>query len=310
MPPPPKAGEIVDDWRLERQLADGRHTRLFVARERQGGEPVVLKFPKPGGLPEADLRAILLREAFIGQHVDSPHLGRTLPVDPARQSRLYNVQPFYEGGTLHGRLSRGDPIPMAEGVAIAACIARAVMALHRQGVIHRDIKPDNVILGPDGGVKLIDLGVAKVERVEETGARAPGTPGFVAPEMFAGDSDGDEKTDQFALGVTLYRLFADEAPWGEVDPDSRPPYERPTSLTRRRPDAPAWLEAAIMRAIAPDPAHRWADVQDLVQALESGGALAVEPPREMSLLERDPVRFWKGVSLVLLIALIVSLALG
>ena len=310
MPPPPKAGEIVDDWRLERQLADGRHTRLFVARDRQGGEPVVLKFPKPGTLPEADLRAILLREAFIGQHVDSPHLGRTLPVDPARQSRLYNVQPFYEGGTLHGRLSRGEPIPMAEGVAIAACIARAVMALHRQGVIHRDIKPDNVILTADGGVKLIDLGVAKVERVEETGARAPGTPGFVAPEMFAGDSDGDEKTDQFALGVTLYRLFADEAPWGAVDPDSRPPYERPTSLTRRRPDAPAWLEAAIMRAIAPDPAHRWADVQDLVQALESGGALAVEPPREMSLLERDPVRFWKGVSLVLLIALIVSLVLG
>jgi len=110
--------------------------------------------------------------------------------------------------------------------------------------------------------------------------------------------------------VTLYRLFADEAPWGAVDPDSRPPYERPTPLTRRRPDAPAWLEAAIMRAMAPDSAHRWADVQDLVQALESGGALAVEPPREMSLLERDPVRFWKGVSLVLLIALIVSLALG
>lgn len=309
IPPPPKTGEIVDDWRLEKQLADGRHTRLFLAREGQGGGPVVLKFPKPGTLPEADLRAILLREAFIGQHVSSPHLGRTLPVDPARQSRLYNVQPWYEGGTLHGRLSRGEPIPLPEGVRIASAVARAVAALHRQGVIHRDIKPDNVILGSGGGVKLIDLGVARVERVEESGARAPGTPGFVAPEMFGGAGEGDEKTDQFALGVTLYRLFTGDYPWGDVDPDSRPAYERPAPLTRRRPDAPAWLEAAVMRATAPDPAHRWGDVQDLVHALESGGALSVEPPRPLSLLERDPVRFWQGVSIVLLIALVVSLVL-
>lgn len=309
IPAAPKAGDVVDDWRLEKQLADGRHTRLFLARDGQGAEPVVLKFPKPGTLPDAALRALLLREAFIGQHVASPHLGRTLPTDPARQSRLYNVQPFYDGGTLHGRLSRGEPIPLAEGVRIAGAISRAVMALHRQGVIHRDIKPDNVMLLARGGVKLIDLGVARVDRVEETGGKVPGTPGFMAPEMFAGDTEGDQATDQFALGVTLYRLFTGDYPWGDVDPDSRPAYERPTPLTRRRPDAPAWLEAAVMRAISPDPDHRWPDIQALVQALESGGALTVAAPRQLSLLERDPARFWQGVSIVLLIALIAAFVL-
>lgn len=174
---------------------------------------------------------------------------------------------------------------------------------------HRDIKPDNVILETQGGLKLVDLGVARLRLAEEFAeAEALGTAGYKAPEMYAGES-GNTATDQFALGVTLYRLFTRTYPWGEVDPADAPRFDRaPAPPTRHRPDMPAWLEAAIMRAVAVDPNERFEDVEELIHVLETGSAVAAPPPRQLSLIERDPVRFWQGVSLVLLIAFLVSMA--
>ena len=313
--PVPDAGANVDGFRLERVLSDGRYTRIFLARDELDGEgerlagPLILKFPKPAILSEKGARSAFLRESFIGRRVDSPLVGRVLNLPPGRQSRLYIVQPFYDGGTLHRRLAEDGPFDIQGGVALAIRLTRAVAALHRLGVAHRDIKPDNVILERDGNIKLIDLGVARLPRVEEFAeAEAPGTPGFMAPEMFDGAA-GDAKTDQFALGVTLYRIFTRTYPWGEVDADSRPRFDHPpTPATKHRPDMPAWLEAALARTIALDPDDRFADLGELLHVLESGSALAVRPRESLSLIEKNPVRFWQGVSLLMLIAFLVSLA--
>ena len=313
--PVPEPGANVDGFRLERVLSDGRYTRIFLARDELDGEgqrlagPLILKFPKPAILSENGARSAFLRESFIGRRVDSPLVGRVLNLPAGRQSRLYIVQPFYEGGTLHRRLAEDGPFDIQGGVGVAIRLTRAVAALHRLGVAHRDIKPDNVILEKDGNIKLIDLGVARLPRVEEFAeAEAPGTPGFMAPEMFDGAA-GDAKTDQFALGVTLYRIFTRTYPWGEVDADSRPRFDHPpTPATRHRSDMPAWLEAALARTIALNPDDRFADLDDLLHVLESGSALAVRPRDSLSLIEKNPVRFWQGVSLLMLIALLVSLA--
>ena len=193
--------------------------------------------------------------------------------------------------------------------AVALPLARAVSALHRAGVTHRDIKPDNVILETGGGLKLVDLGVARLRQAEEFAeAEAPGTAGYKAPEMYAGEA-GNAATDQFALGVTLYRMFTRTYPWGEVDPADAPRFDRaPAPPTRHRPDMPAWLEAAILRAAAVDPDDRFEDVEELIHVLETGSAVAAPPPRQLSLIERDPVRFWQGVSLLLLLAFLISMA--
>ena len=136
---------------------------------------------------------------------------------------------------------------------LATRIARAVAALHRARVIHRDIKPDNILLLKDGGLKLIDLGVARLPQLEDFPAEdIPGTPSYMAPELFSGAA-GDEMTDLFALGVTIYRMFARSYPYGEIEPFMKPRFGRPASLAARRPDLPAWLDAAIARAIAVDP---------------------------------------------------------
>lgn len=308
--PPPEAGDAVDGFHLQRVVADGRYTRLFLARDTmdEAAPPVVLKFPKPAVVSERGARTAFLREAFIGRRIDSPFVGKVLTLDPGRQSRLYIAQPFYAGRTLHARLADEGPLEIAEGVAVALKLARAVSSLHRAGVTHRDIKPDNVILEGNGGLKLVDLGVARLRQAEEFAeAEAPGTAGYKAPEMYAGQS-GDPATDQFALGVTLYRLFTATYPWGAVDPADAPRFDRaPTPASRRRPDMPAWLEAALMRAVAVDPDDRFEDVEELIHVLETGSAVAAPPPRRLSLIERDPVRFWQGVSLLLLIALLVAM---
>ena len=308
--PPPNAGQAVDGYQLERIISDGRYTRVFLARDGAKPAPLVLKFPKPALLSEKGARSAFLRESFIGRRVDSPYVGRTLTPEAGRQSQLYLVQPFYEGQTLHARLTH-EPLEMGEGVATALKLARAVAALHRLGVAHRDIKPDNVILEKDGELKLIDLGVARIPKLEEEfdQAEAPGTPGYMAPELFDG-APGDAASDQFALGVTLYRMFAGpHYPWANAEGAGRPKFEqRPISLTRLRPDVPSWLHAAIRRTLQVDRDERFADVDELVHVLESGERLAAPQREPQGLIERHPVRFWQGMCLFLLVCLLVSLA--
>lgn len=305
--PPPNAGDTIDGFHLERLLSEGRYTRLFIARD--GAEQVVIKFPKPALLSESGARSAFLRESFLGRRVDSPFVGRTIAVPPERQSRLYIVTPYYEGETLEQRLLRSRPT-IATGTALAIKLARGVAALYRLGVAHRDIKPENAIVGPDGSVRLIDLGVARLPRISDFAeAELPGTPSYMAPEMFAGNP-GDAGTDQYALGVTIYRLFTGRYPYGEVEAFSRPKFGEPVPPSRYRDDLPAWLDALILKAVARDPRDRFSDVEELIYRLEQGSTRAVPPKAWQPLIERDPVRFWQAVAALLAVALLLALLHG
>jgi serine/threonine protein kinase len=227
-----------------------------------------------------------------------------------RRSCLYGVLPFYEGETLEARLVRRPQVTLASGLEIALKLTKAVAALHRAGIIHRDIKPENVMLETGGGLKLIDLGVARLRQFEEAAAHeVPGTRSYMAPELFSG-SVADEGTDLFALGVTVYRMFAGGAyPYGEVEPFATPRLGKMTSLTKHRPDLPAWLERTIARAITLDPRERFADAIEFAFELEHGSLRALPHSIERpSLYDRNPTRFWQAVSALLFIALLVALA--
>jgi serine/threonine protein phosphatase PrpC len=307
--PAPEAGEIVDDYRLEARLADGRYSRLMRAEDLRGGALVAIKFPQPLVAEDRTYRRAFVNEAFVASRVRSPWIGEVIEQPPERQTRLYSVMPFYDGETLERRLNREPPVSYAEGAQIAMRVARAVASLHRAGVIHRDVKPDNILLLKDGGLRLIDLGVARLPQIEDfPPGDIPGTPSYMAPELFAGEA-GDESADLYALGVTVYRLFARAYPYGEIEPFSKPRFGAPASLTARRPDLPAWLDAAIARAIAIDPAKRYRDVLEFAFEIENG-ARSGRPaaPRKKSLHEKNPLLFWQGLCALLLLALIFVLA--
>ena len=305
-PPPP--GASIDGFRIERVLSEGRYAILLAAQDTEDGSKVVLKFPRPNALSTRAVRLAFARELLLAQRVSSPYVLAAYPVRPERQTALYCVQPLLQGETMAARLERG--LPALDGALEAAvALTRGVAALHRLEVVHRDIKPENVMLTADGGLKLIDLGVARLPRVEDFhGDEIPGTPGYMAPEQFDGHA-GDALTDQFALGVTLYRWLTGKWPYGEQEAFQRPRFGRPQPPSRHRPEIPSWLDDAVLTAIQPEREARFGDVVELLRALEGGGPmLKIAKLRGRPLIERDPERFWMIVSAVLAIALIASLA--
>lgn len=305
----PAAGETVDDFRLEAVISEGRYSLLMRATDLQNGKTLALKFPHPRIADDATYRLAFVNEAWVAARVRSPFIGEIVELPPGRQTRLYSAMPFYDGETLEQRLRRGPKMNIPEGLSIATRLSRAVATLHRSGVIHRDIKPDNVILLHDGGLRLVDLGVCRAPHLDDFPTQdIPGTPSYMAPELFQGAA-GDEMSDLYALGVTVYRMFSGVYPYGEIEPFSNPRFSKPQPLGAKRPDLPAWLDGAVMTAVAVNPRDRFGDVLEFAFELENGAARA-EParPRRKSLYERNPLIFWRWLSLVLACLLILSLA--
>jgi serine/threonine protein phosphatase PrpC len=306
--PTPVAGETVDGFVLKAVLSDGRYSRLFGAIDEVEGGEAALKFPKPLVAEAPQRHLAFLREAWVGARVNSPWIVHIAELPPGRQTCLYTVMTLYQGELLETRLARRPALGLEEGRNIAVHLARGAAALHRTGVIHRDIKPDNVMLEAGGSLKLLDLGVARVPGLEDFPPKdVPGTLAYMAPEMFDGEV-GDEATDIYALGVTMFRAFTGEFPYGNIDAVSPPRRDRPKDLTALRPDLPAWLQDAVARAIAVDPADRYHDMAEFAQEMEAGPPRA--PPavrRPLTLYERAPLRFWQGVAALLALALLVSL---
>jgi len=306
----PVPGDVIDGFRLDEQVSDGRYSRLFRAEDTTDGRDVIIKFPHPRVTEEAAYRRAFVREAWVASPVRSPYVSEIIELPAGRQTRLYSAMPYYAGETLEQRLRRSPPVTLEEGVRIGILLSKAVYALNRRDIVHRDIKPENVMLLSAGSLRLLDLGVARLPGLEvEPDEVVPGTPSYMAPELFSGAA-GDVQSDVYALGVTLYRLFSDHYPYGEVEAFSRPRFTKRAPLDQYRPDLPAWLDGLLARATAIEPAQRFGDAMEL--AIELEHSLAHAPrivTRRESLYERNPLRFWKFISLLLFLALLVSLAM-
>ena len=306
--PTPQVGDTVDGFVLNVLVSDGTYSRLFGAIDEADGGTVVLKFPKPQVAAEATYHAAFVREAWVGTRVTSPWVAHVIELPPGRQTCLYTVMPLYVGELLETRLTRSPVVGLEEGRSIAIRLAHGAGALHRAGIIHRDIKPDNVILEPGLLPRLLDLGVVRLPGLEDFPPEAiPGTTAYMAPEMFAGEA-GNVATDVYALGVTLFRAFTGSFPYGNPDAVSLPRQDRPRDLATLRPDLPAWLAAALARAVAVDPAERFTDMAELASEFEAGPGHAPPPARRpLTLYERFPVQTWQAVAALLAVALAVSL---
>ncbi len=300
--PLPLEGDVVDGFVLLRILAETSTARLFIAAD--GPEQVVLKFPR-GENVGSDDRHRFVREVFIAQRVSHANLGTALELTGERQGRLYLAMPFFDGETVHARLQR-RPMAVSEAVSIACKVGRGLVALHRMGVVHRDIKPQNVMLLSDGGVKIIDFGVARLPDLEETHeAESPGTLDYMAPELLEGHR-GDAASDQYALGVALYMMLTGRYPHGETPPGARPMFGPVAPPSRYRDDIPAWLDTALLRATAMRSEDRFGDVDELVFELENASTRAAPRRERKPLIARNPVLFWQVICVLLVVLLVAS----
>lgn len=298
---PPSIGETLDGFRIEARLHEGRMSTLYKALDEESNRIVALKFPNPRHADDPHFVECFLREEWLGKRIDSPRIVRVLALRAGRRSRLYSVLEHHSGETLAERIRRKRGLSVRESLAFARQLLTALDHLHRKGVIHRDVKPDNVLIDEHNHLRLIDLGVSRIERLhEKANAATPpvGTPSYMAPELFAG-RPADERADVYSAGVTFYEMLTQRYPYGEIEAFSHPRFSRPTPAERYNPDIPAWLSATLLRACAVEPAARFANVVDFATALANPKPESLST-RKPPLLERIPPQRWRMLFMLLL----------
>ena len=189
---------------------------------------------------------------------------------------FYLVMPLVEGESLRARLVREGPLPVRDVLRIIADVADALAYAHRKGIIHRDIKPDNILLAGRHAL-VADFGVAKAMSEalgtdrNLTGGVALGTPAYMAPEQATADPALDHRVDLYALGILAYELLTGRPPFDGDTPHevlTAQVLDPPVPVSERRPDTPAALAALVMRALQKDPAARWATADELLPQLD------------------------------------------
>ena len=286
-----RVGDRLDGYIITARVADNGVHQLYQARDGDGGPLVAIKLLHPSRASDAEERAMLAHEAWLGQHVASQGAQSGFVRVHVRRpgaTALHVVFDWHAGQTMTQRCAKGGLPPVAEVIAAAVAVARALGQLHRLGVVHRDIKPDNLHLGDDGRWRVLDLGAALSgrERSTQHGLRA-GTPSYMNPEQWDGATP-DPGSDLFALGVTLYQWLTGRLPFGDIEPYQVARYRRdPVPVSRLRPDVPIWLDHIVMRALARAAHQRFETAEELLLALERGAARPLTAPLATPLLQRD-----------------------
>lgn len=306
LPPRLKPGQELDGLAVEEIVHDSRLTQLYRVRDKKSGQRLILKTLRPECEGDNEEIAGLVMEAWRARRVVSPFFPQVVPSDG--QSCLYFLMTWHEGATLQQMLDADHHFSVAEIVQHGIRLLKGIASLHRLEIAHRDIKPANIHLGHDGRLRILDLGVA-VSAGESAGVTGnPGTPSFMAPELFEGVA-ASTGHDLYAAGVTLYHLLTRKYPYGEIEPFQHPKFGEPVPPTRWRPETPAWVENLLLKAVARDPAQRFETAEEFLLALERGASRPLAPPLRAPLMARNPLLAWRLIAAVSLALNLVLLML-
>jgi serine/threonine-protein kinase len=281
-------------YTIERELGGGGMSRVFVAIEQALGRRVVVKILAPelaAGISAERFK----REIQLAAQLQHPQIVPVLAAGEAGGMPFYTM-PFVEGESLRTRLRRSGALSLRDAVRILSDVAKALEYAHERGIVHRDIKPDNVLIARSSAA-VTDFGIAKALAASKTQGPSPasggtltligtslGTPTYMAPEQAAGDPNTDHRADIYALGCMAYELLAGQPPFHGLSPHqlfAAHIAERPVPLTNHQPNVPASLAALVMRCLEKDPAARPQTADEVLEGLESvgtaSGATATAP---------------------------------
>lgn len=315
LPFPPELSPrmIFDGYEIVRELHRSSRSHVYLALDSDTGEQVVLKLPSTDLRDDPAYLERFLMEEWVARRVDNAHL-----LKPCAQTRkrnyLYIVTEFIEGQSLSQWMT-DHPNPDLETVRnIAEQIARGLRALHRQEMLHQDLRPNNIMIDKTGTVKLIDFGSVRVAGIAELASTVEqphilGTAQYTAPEYFLGEA-GSPHSDLFSLGVIVYQMLSGELPYGTqvARATSRAAQNRLVyrSVLDDERTIPAWIDGTLRKALHPNPYKRHDAISEFIYDLRHPNPVFLRQDRP-PLLERKPLLFWKGLSLVLLIVVIILL---
>lgn len=256
-------GYILDDI-----LAEGGMGSIFKARQRDTGQYSAIKILHPGYARHEEFVKRFIQEARAAGRLSHPNIIKVYNVGKTRDGRYYFTMELVKGSTLTQLI---PTLPRAVAAKMFMEIADALDYAHHRGIIHRDIKPDNILVGEDGEAKLTDLGIAVLDQREmtQTGPRVLGTPHYMSPEQAAGKTI-TAATDIYSLGATFYHVFAGVPLFDASEPEKimiRHVRERPKPLAEAAPDIPRGIAAIVDKTLEKDPEKRFADAGKLRDAL-------------------------------------------
>jgi len=272
---------LADRYQIEREIGSGGMATVYLAQDLKHNRRVAVKVLNPD-LAQTLGAERFLREIETAANLTHPHI---LPLFDSGEADgfLFYVMPYVKGESLRARLAREKQLPVEDAVQITREIADALAYAHEEGVIHRDVKPANIMLEA-GHAVLADFGVAhavaeaKDERLTRTGTSL-GTPAYMSPEQATGEQDLDGRSDQYALGCVLYEMLAGHPPFAGAQVEAlvrQHLTEEPPSVTGARPSAPGEVAKVIERALAKSPADRFRTTGEMAAAL----SLTTSPSRQ------------------------------
>jgi serine/threonine-protein kinase len=292
---------VGNHYLIETEIGRGGMAVVYKATDIRLNRHVAIKVLPPDVAFNGDVKVRFIREAQTAAQLSHPNIVPIYSVDDsAVDSLVYFVMAFVDGESLGVRLSREGAWPVDQTVRVLRDVADALAYAHSHGVVHRDIKPDNILIDRASGRPLVtDFGIARAAagetRLTVTGV-AVGTPAYMSPEQALGEREIDGRSDVYSLAVVGYHMLVGETPFKAANTPAmlvKHVSERPRPLRERRPDVPAYLGVAIDRALAKRPEDRFADAAEFRDALAAGDDSFVRTKQRPARADRsafDPPR--------------------
>ncbi|HUT33615.1 MAG TPA: protein kinase [Planctomycetota bacterium] len=313
----------LGSFELIEKIGQGGMGSVFKARQKELGRLVALKILSPRLARSSEFVESFLREARAAGRLSHPNIVAAIDVGES-QGFYYFAMEYVDGETVAKLLSRGGPLPEERALRIAADVARALDHAYSKGLIHRDIKPDNIMVTADGRVRVTDFGLAKaIGQGTPDGTddeRFMGTPAYVAPEQIRSEPDIGCRADIFSLGVTLFQMLTGELPFQGANPmaiAAAVVAEPLPALRKLAPDASPATVRVVERMTAKDPSHRYATPAELVAALESAASAPRAPAARVVKVRALAARPRRSnaptviaVGLILAVAVVAALAIA
>lgn len=261
-------------YRILELVGGGGFADVYLARDLRSNAIVAIKVLHPHIARDPDILRSFEREAVLARSLTEPHIVRVLD-SGEEEGTYFIVMEYVQGLTLDRLLAQSGPLALSDAVNYARQTLQALDAAHAAGIVHRDIKPQNLMLTPEGVLKVMDFGIARhIDGPPGTRTILMGSPRFMSPER-ARSNTVDARSDLYSLGVTLWTLLTGRFPfdgdtdWVIIEQQISAP---PPPLTQFRPDAPRWIQELLQRLLEKDPDRRFPTAQSVIQALAAGSS--------------------------------------
>lgn len=303
-PPPLSVGMRLDGYRVEQVLHQSQRSQVYLVSDEEGNRSC-LKTPSVNYLDDAAYIERFILESWIGHRIHSSNVVKLLDRDKPK-SALYYVTEHLNGMPLNLWISRNPNASVQEVLMLLKQIESGVRAFHRKETLHQDLKPDNIFLTNEGQIKIIDFGACYIKGVAEIATplqrdRILGTADYSAPESVLGYRVSN-KADLFSLAVVSYEMFTGQLPFkGKLAQcRTKTDYQNLTYVPcyELNPLIPLWIDKPLKKALSLNPEYRQGDTSEFIYELHQPITNKDKPDLRLSLLDKHPLRFWKGLALL------------